>query len=73
MAFKAFEFRRMGVFDRVLFAGAVTFQTRRIIADVQIFMNGVGRNAGITLSRYGKKQSDYQQHKNNKSNCAFHA
>ena len=73
MAVKAFELRRMGIFDCVLFTGAVTFQARCVVVDRYISMNDVGRNAGITLSRYGKKQSDSQQHKNNKPNCAFHA
>ncbi len=73
MAFKAFELWRMGIFDCVFFAGAVTFQARRVVVGSYILMNDVGRNAGITLSRYGKKQSDNQQHKNNKPDCTFHA
>ncbi len=73
MTLKAFELWRMGIFDRVLFTGAVTFQARCIVVDRYILMNCIGRNAGITLSRYGKKQSDNQQNKNNKPNRAFHA
>ena len=73
MATKAFELGRMGIFDCVLFAGAVTFHARCVIVDRYIFMNDVVRNARITLSRYGKKQSYGQQHKNNKPNRAFHA
>jgi len=73
MALKAFELWRVGIFDRVLFTGAVTFHARCDVVDRYVSMNDVGRNAGITLSRYGKKQSDNQQHENNKPNCAFHA
>jgi len=73
MALKAIEFGRMGIFDCVLFAGAVTFHARCVVVDSYIFMNDVVRNARITLPRYGKKQSDYQQHKNYELNCAFHA
>jgi len=73
MAFKAFELGRMGILDCVLFTGAVTFHACRDVVDRDIFMNCVGRNAWITFSRYGKKQSYSQKHKNNKSNCTFHS
>ncbi len=73
MASKAVELGRMVFLDRVFLAGAVAFHTRLVVVDSYIFMSGVGRNARKTLSRYGKKQSDNQQHKNNKPNRAFHA
>jgi len=73
MAFKAFEFWGMGIFDCVLFTGAVAFQACCVVVDCYIFMHDVGRNSGITLSRYGKKQADSHQYKNDKPNYAFHA
>jgi hypothetical protein len=73
MAFKAVEFGRVGIFDCVLFTGAVTLHACCVVGDLYIFMNDVGRNARITLPRYGKKQCYYQGHKNNKPDCAFHA
>ncbi|MGO9015432.1 MAG: hypothetical protein ACLQF0_10670 [Dissulfurispiraceae bacterium] len=72
MAIKAFELGRMGIFDCVLFAGAMTFQARCAVIDLYISMNDVGGNTGITLPRYGKKQTDNQQYKKNKPDCAFH-
>ena len=72
MAFMAFELGRMRIFDRVFFTGAVTFQARCAVVDRYVLMNHVGRNARITLSRYGKEESNSQKHKNNKPNCAFH-
>lgn len=51
MAFKAFEFGRMGIFDCVLFAGAMAFQACCAVVDLQTSMNDVGRNPGISLPR----------------------
>jgi len=73
MAFEAFELGRMGIFDCVLFAGAMTFQARCAVVYLYISMNDIGRNTRITLPRYRKKQSDNQQYKKNKRDCAFHA
>ncbi len=73
MAAKAFELGRMVTIHCVLFARAVAFKARCDVVNRYISMNNVGRNARIAFSRYGKKQSDNQQHENNKPDSAFHA
>ncbi len=50
MAFKTFEFRRMGLFERSIPAGAVTFHAWRSGVELYIPVNDIVGNARITLS-----------------------
>ena len=70
MTLKAFEFRRMRLFQFVLFTAPVTVHTPCNVAGVSVGI--VIRQGGILFARKEKQKPNDKQDKDNKDKTAFH-
>lgn len=72
MAFKAFEFRGVRIFEGGLFAGAVAFHAGRAAVRLHIPVEDIVGNARVTFSRDRIQQADDYKNEDNETYGALH-